>query len=348
MVRYFLEFSYFGRKRAHPSSIFNSSMSSQIKLIRLLLHRSVAPVVLGLAVFAAIANIYLLLYRRPPRANVLEEILVHHQQHAATNQGPHEVLLVGDSSCLMNIDTPKLQAELHPLSVLNLGTVSIMPLRSFAQLATDHSSKYRGYPKYIILIINPEMLRQEFAPESKFLTPALSSNPEKEPLSAFLQVTRLRTFFDQTVRSVIPAPLPGRYRTYYGFDQTFRRFLRENRGSAIDPAIARVPKTQSNQFKISEAFRRDALVFRSLIPPNAKVFLVLSPIPVGRDRRNDLAARESLLPEISVLLAPDQILNLPPFLHESLFSTTTHLRPEYRDNYTRHLAHEILRITKER
>jgi hypothetical protein len=172
---------------------------------------------------------------------------------------------------------------------------------------------------------------------------SLVSGSDSGARKSLLVTTGIQQLFGYLSQALLPQPLPGRYASFYGFNSAFERFLQENSGSAIDPAVARLNRLEQHSFTISEEFSRSAAEFRKLIPARSKLLLALSPIPESNATLDISLQQESLLLELADLLKPDGTLRLPATLPDALFSTATHLRPEYRARYTRLLYAEFQR-----
>jgi hypothetical protein len=318
-------------------------MESHRTIILLILKRALLPITLGLLAVSALARVSIVFLDNPPRPNGLEQIVVQHQQQAARKLGPRDVLLIGDSSCLMNVAAGQLHDPESVRSFLNLGMVSIVPLTSFAQLVADHAAANSGFPKYVVLIIHPEILRREIDAASTLSDASAPTLSRDTIRSVFLQTAGILPAFERTVGKCRLNILPGRYGTFYGFDATLLRFLEQHAGSAIDPSTGAFSKPEPPTFNLSDQFRREASEFRKLIPENVKLFVVLSPFPENAAVQNNGAKREAFLTELTQLLAPATALNLPGTLPNIFFATPTHLRAEYRPVYTRLLNEEFRR-----
>lgn len=322
-------------------------MAANTTIFLWLLKRTFLPIFVGFAVFSLLGTIFRVLSITRVSPTALEEIVIDHQQHAANNIGPRDFLLIGDSSCLMNVAVDQLQAERPQLSFQNLGMVSIMPLSSFAQLVVDHSTANKDSPKNVILIVHPEMLtlRPDPVPDTQITAPIQA---ERGGRQAILHATGVLHLFRSGFHALVPQLLPGRYGSFYGFNTTFHRFMADHNGSAIDPAVAQLPAIAPQTFAISDVFRSAASDFRSRIPAHAKLLLALSPVPESSAPVNYSLVHQELMAELLKLLKPDYVLELPPTLPAQFFSTTTHLRQEYRPYYTRLLNRELNQILKSR
>jgi hypothetical protein len=313
-----------------------------MKLMMNLVARTALPLGLGMVIVILAANLSRLFLSSAPASTGVEQIVIDSQRLAATNQQPCDLLLVGDSSCLMNIAADQLTSLNPGRSAYNLGMVSIIPLAHFGQLIADHSAINADSPRFAVLLIHPEMLGLESS-----LTNLEAQQDRKSPASLRLKMLRTSGFvpsFERSFARIIPEPLPGKYRDFYGFTATLRKYLADHHGSAIDPSSGGFRSLQPPHLIISESFRRDAQTFRRLIPDHTRLLIGLSPVPESVVSKEFTILHETFLKEFAELLKPDGILQLPNNLPDIFFATPTHLRAEYRSSYTRFFNQELNRV----
>ena len=306
--------------------------------------KAVVPIGLGL-VLIAIASMVARPFLKEPAAMGAEEVIVEHQSKAAKRVQKCDVILAGDSSCLMNVAADRLNGMGE---VLNLGTLSIMPLSSFGQLVAAHRAENPGQPRYVILLIHPEMLSSESTSGGPVLSGDAAGNEEEKSIRRdVLTVTGILPAFEAGPGQFVPAGLPGRYGTFYGFAGTLRKYLQEHRGSAIDPTPISPSKFSRQEYGLSAAFRSEAEKFRGLIPADCKLFVGLSPIPRSAAPENHEEWHQATLAELGTLMRADGVLRTPAILPAQVFATATHLRLDYTDNFSEKLEREFLRVSGE-
>lgn len=297
--------------------------------------KGLSPVLIGLAIIVLIGRTVLFTAgRAPKREKNLEEIVVEHQFAAARSATGFNVLLVGDSSCLMDLDAKAMKEDQHRF--LNLGMVSVLPLSSFGDIVHEYAARNPGQPETVVLLIHPEMM----SIEGDFSAVRLS---EAKPFTAeegskrvrFLEWSGILPLQERTLERVLPQPLPGKYGEFYGFDRSLQNFLDENGGSAIDPGAGNVRTARYERFRITDVFRKEAAEFRERIPRNCELLIGLAPVPEGAAPENYDYDYVNLLSELSGLVDADGILRLPATLPNVFFATPTHLRAEGRAIFTR-------------
>src|SRR5687768_2635126 len=123
--------------------------------------RLIARPLIALLVFAALiqAGVRLQLFPPPrPTLDVDRTILIH-QAEASRRKHNFEVLLLGDSSCLMDVNARQLSTEMKR-PVLNLGTLSYLGPWEYSELLNQYASKNPGQTRLVVLLMNPEALRR--------------------------------------------------------------------------------------------------------------------------------------------------------------------------------------------
>ena len=93
-----------------------------------------------------------------PALDVDRSVMVH-QIEASQSPQDAEVILIGDSSCLMNVDANVVQHR-SGNSTLNLGTLSFLNLECFSQLLRHSLESAAVPPKAIVLLVHPEFVRR--------------------------------------------------------------------------------------------------------------------------------------------------------------------------------------------
>ena len=93
-----------------------------------------------------------------PTLDVDRTILIH-QADASRRRDPARVLLLGDSSCLMDVSATQLGTALGE-PVLNLGTLSYLDVAAQGLLLRNFSASNPGQIRTVILLMHPEALRR--------------------------------------------------------------------------------------------------------------------------------------------------------------------------------------------
>ena len=92
-----------------------------------------------------------------PTLDVDRTVLIH-QADASRAPQDAEIVLLGDSSCLMDVAAPLLTRRLGR-PVLNLGTLSYLSLDAYALLLHNCAEANPGRLRAVVLLMHPEALR---------------------------------------------------------------------------------------------------------------------------------------------------------------------------------------------
>jgi hypothetical protein len=280
-----------------------------------------------------------LLPRARPALDVDRTILIH-KVEASGSRGDAKVLLVGDSSCLMDVSAVRLGAQLDR-PVLNLGTLSYLDLEAHATLLERFVAANPNQVEAIVLLLHPEALRRP-APEpyhTKFLHRFLAGEDHivKRNISHW---AGLEIFRGRLLSRAVPAPLAAAYGRYYGFSSDLERYLARSKGSAVDPD----PRSfQGNpEYRLAAQIEPRSRAFKAVIPGGVKLFVGITPVPAGFvDRSYAELHRQMLLQWGEWLQADAALEELPAVLPDEFFAKTTHLNETGAQSYTILLARAV-------
>jgi len=298
---------------------------------------------LPLAVFAVAmqlgAKFHLLPTPRP--ALDTERTILIHQAEASRSLQDAEVLLLGDSSCLMDVSARQLTEQLGR-PVLNLGTFSFLDLNAHALLLREYARANAGRLRAVVLLMHPESLRRLSAEPyyNSVLTNFLSGHDHCQTATASERASCLlgvEIFQGRILARALPVPLPGAYGRRYGFTSDLETFLARERGSAIDPDSK--PFEGSAEYRLAPTLERASKSFRAAVPPGVKLLVAITPAPEHFAGPRYPQLHAELLRQWSQWLQADAALtNLPPALPEDSFVRTTHLKESVIPRYTEQLA----------
>ncbi len=273
-----------------------------------------------------------------------ERTVLVHQVESAQAAGAAEVLLVGDSSCLMNVSALELERELGR-PVLNLATFSFLDLAAHAALVHEHARANPGRLKTVVLLQHPETLRR-LSPERHYtnvLAHLLTGN-DLPPTVGFEAQLRhalgLDCFQARVLARVLPLPLSGAYGRRYGFTHDLDAHMGRERGSLVDPDPAAFGKRP--EYRLAVTLEKSSRAFRSALPDGVELFVGITPVPekfadqVFRQWQRDHLTLWSAWLQPSVALT-----NLTAVLPDESFMRTTHLREAAIPSYTKTLAEGI-------
>ena len=276
--------------------------------------------VLGLAIVVLLCrSVAWSIGTQPALGLTTEAVVVQHQQAAAVKLSSADLLFIGDSTCLMNLDLSTIPSRFHSL---NLGTLSILPLPSFADLVAQFTQTNAGEPPCIVLLISPAMIEQESSRSR-------ASAPEAPLERSGLLVLR------NWVQHLVPVPLPGKYGPFYGFNQGLERYMQKHRGSAVDPGTLGISTKRSSVIRIGASFREQCREFRRRLPPHKQLLVGLAPI--SREQVGSAFGPQhyALTCQLNDLVGGDHPLALPAIYPALFFASITHLKQEVRPAYTR-------------
>ena len=258
-----------------------------------------------------------------------------------------EVVLVGDSSCLMNVSGRRLGSQLQK-SVLNLGTMSLLDLPAFAALASHSISQV---PRTLDLLVHPDFLMRP-AGDIELLTDfkeLLDRDPQTAlvrpsrdsfwDLSSVLGVPLYRTHLETYLR---PFPLTGDFGRHYGFNQQLIHFVRSE-GGVVDPRKYRPSGPRPPLLEISSRLEKTARLARSQLPEGSALFIGITPIPESEASPDYQTRYLRCLATLTLWLSPSGIplQTLPATLPDAAFATRSHLSESERYPYTELLARAL-------
>lgn len=308
--------------------------------------RFVGVPLIPVALFALImhggARLHLLPAPRP--ALDTDRTIIIHQAQTSRTQSDAEVLLLGDSSCLMDVSARDLSARLGR-PALNLGTVSYLDPAAYALLLRQSVTANPGRLRAVILLMHPEALRRTGSEPyhlnvlTNFL--AVRDHFRNETLAGQIScVAGVDIFSGRVLSRVRPAPLSGAFGRRYGFTADLERFMAANQGSAFEPDS--VPLTGSAEYRLSPSLKNSAKEFKAAMPHDARLLVGLTPVPENFAGPDFAAQQRALHRQWGEWLGADALLDeLPATLPDERFARTTHLKPSAVAAYTEDLARAI-------
>ena len=274
-----------------------------------------------------------------PTLDVDRTILIH-QIEAASQPQDAQIVLLGDSSCLMDVDAAALTERLGR-AVLNLGTLSYLDLSAQAALLQRFTQANPGRLRRVVLLLHPEALRRP-TPEpyyTKLFRSLLEQRESPAPTVHGRRLARwlgLETLRERVVARLVPTPLPGAYGRRYGFSRELEAYLQAHRGSAIDPTTR--PFEGSAEYRLAPTWQAACRRFRSSLPSGVRVAVGITPVPTGFALRDYRDTRARMLRQLAAWLDAEALESLPPVLPDAWFASVTHLNARGVPHYTTALA----------
>ena len=269
-----------------------------------------------------------------------ERTVLLHQADAAQSTHNAEIVLLGDSSCLMNISARQLSTELGR-PVLNLGTFSFLDVNAHASMLRQYAHANPGKLRAVVLLMHAESLRRLsaepyyvetlenfWAGQDHFTTETIAG-----------QVNRalgVDIFKGRLLSRALPLPLGGAYGRRYGFTSDLESALTAESGSAIDPDPQ--PLTGTAEYRLAPTLEKASRTLRTAVPPGATLFVGITPAPERFAGARYPAQQAAMLRQWADWLGATALTNLPPTLPDADFVRTTHLSESVIPTYTRSLA----------
>lgn len=284
----------------------------------------------------------------PPQATLdADRTILLHQAQASRSRQMADLILVGDSSCLMDVSADQLSRALPGAhSALNLGTLSYLDLDAFSTLFQHYLAANPRRLRAVVLLMNPEALRRPSP--SEYHVQALEAyfsgtdfcDPDLPPVLCSLGVD---TWRGRILSWAVPQPLPGALGQTYGFTRDLWNFLSMHHGSAIDPGQFNPAAAQGNaEYRLARTLEHASQTFRASMPAGVKLFVGITPLPQSFAGPDFVHVHRQLLVTWSQWIRADAALtDLPASLPDGLFASITHLNQNGLVQYTQDLAHAL-------
>lgn len=279
-----------------------------------------------------------------PTLDADRTILVHQAEASRRSEQAANIVLIGDSSCLMDVSAPRLNSTLPQGYISrNLGTLSYLDLSAYALLLKHYAAANPSRLRAVVLLMHPEALRRTDASEyhRSVLERYFAGEDFCQPTSARLFCWLGGHVFHGRIWSrVVPSPLSGSFGQRYGFTGDLWRHLATHEGSAVDPGRYEAKSVQGNaEYRLTPFVERTSREFRSAVPNGVKLIIGMTPVPAGFARPDYAARRGEMLRQWGQWLQADILLSeLPATLPDANFASTTHLAEAGQEQFTALLA----------
>ena len=275
-----------------------------------------------------------LLPRARPTLDTERTILIH-QIEAAQKKSAADVILLGDSSCMMDVSA-RLAGEKLGQKVLNLGLLSYVNLNGYASMLRHYTAANPGSPRAVVLLMHPEALRRSKgeAEYADFLEKSLAGDvPENlgNSGSKIMSLLGVNSFKGRFLSRWVPAALGGEFGRQYGFAGDLDKYMDETGGSIIDPQPQ--PFQGNAEYSLAEQLQSASRVFKSAVPPGTRLFAAITPVPETFPRADYAIVHAGMLQQWSQWLGAEP-LALPATMPDHLFAKTTHLNEAGVKSYT--------------
>ncbi len=271
-----------------------------------------------------------------------EDLVVSTQIKRSEEIGTTDILLVGDSSSLMGVDVPYLFELLDgKYKIESLSTIANVSPKGHMKLIDNYYQR-NGSPKIIIFQLNPITLADgPWVFAKKYEEWVLTGT---EPLP-FLFVRGRDKIFRDAIAKILQFPMRNEYASKYGWPINVVNFIRNNKGTMIDPGPTIKWDHNSHYFALNLPYMLKLLQSREYIQRiKAEYFFFAFTPNVGSKISPEMLQTRSLVYSfiLDILgLDINRQLNLPAVLPDSKFISTHHLNEKGRRLYTEHLASAI-------
>jgi hypothetical protein len=283
-----------------------------------------------------------------PTLDTDRTILVH-QADMATKSNSAEVVLIGDSSCLMDVDARQL-GEALGLPILNLGTLSLLDLGNYSDILRHYAESNPGRLKTVVLLMHPEALRRTGA-EAYYVQVLehfwagldyCSHSAVGDELGCVLGIEILR---GRVLPRLVPVPLAGAFGHAYGFTADLENEMERRRGSIADPVVEEI--SGNPEYRLAPTIESFSRRFREAVPPGALLVVGITPVAATRAHRGFEEARSAMLKAWGAWLQADAILtSLPSTLPNNQFTRPAHLNGASVPMYTSGLVEALKTVRK--
>lgn len=303
-------------------------------------------VLAGLAVLLHLGQRWALL-PPPPIAWDPETLVLRHQSRACRSAPPAEILLVGDSTCLVGVDAAELSRRLPGRPrVLNLALFRWLGLDTYGTEVRDFAASHPGRVHMVVLLVSSAKLTEagRFARTWEQI-----HNPEcQRDRDVHCDWLGARLVRENLLSYLLATPLHGGGADFYGFASEIDAYMSAHNGSVLSSGSFVPPREHPPDvlpaFPLAPALETETRAFRAMMPAGAKLFVGLTPYTTASKRSAERARSTDLLRRWNAWLSADTLLtNLPATLPNCYFGPGTHLNEIGQRRFTAILARELTR-----
>ncbi len=324
-----------------PSHLYEFSLKPLLPLLGLTL------LPLGLFCLFMHAGAASRLLPPPCPALDIDRTILFHQAQASRSPQKANLVLIGDSSCLMDVSAEQLAQAVPGIPpILNLGTLSYLDLHAYASLLRHFQAANPGRLQTVVLLMHPEALRRSspeeydvealrhFFEERDYCGPAVNRG------MCWLGV---EIFRGRLLARALPLPLPGAFGRSYGFTHDLWRHLSQHQGSARDPGRFDPATVQAGaEFRLARSLEDASRAFRAAVPKPVRLMVGITPVPESLPGPAFAQQQRGMLETWSQWLQADAVLrDCPPTMPDELFASRTHLNERGVRIYTEQLGRAL-------
>lgn len=319
--------------------------------------RCFAPTIVVFALVVAMLHLSRVLgwLPLPPVSEDPDTTVLGHQALASRSCHRAEIVLLGDSTCLMGVDALQLSRGLPGSPrVFSLALFLWLDFNVYADALSDFVAANPGAVRAVILLVSPAKLAQPSPSNSNLLKEwrVMREGYRRTALDRDTHAWRdwlgVRLARQRLASHLLNQPLRGSGAAFYGFSSEIDAYMTRHEGSGVDygTTLARPrsrPQTLlSVEWPLAPELESETRAFRSRIPPGVKLWIGLTPSPKQDSAADARRERDDLLRRWNSWLQADALLtNLPATLPDPFFSRTAHLNEAGQKRFTAAVRKEV-------
>ena len=285
----------------------------------------------------------------PPLSLNPDLTMLAHQARASRQRDPAEIVLVGDSTCLMGVDAGQLSRELPRHDpALSLALIIGLDLKVYGGVLRTFAATNPGQVRAEVLLLTPQKLAAGNHSEDEvaaWQTIDATMATGWGDLSPTTETDRLgrKVLRENLLAHVLDTPLRGSGAEYFGFSSQIDHYLTAHRGSLLDFGTFALPRRRQHlDYQLAPGFEAESRAVRSLLPAGTRLYIGLTPGPRSAAAPDDRVRRNELLRQWNVWMQADALLtNLPTTLVDAGFAKSGHLNGRGQAELTTALAREL-------
>jgi hypothetical protein len=276
----------------------------------------------------------------------VDQTIITFQTGASREIQDSKILLMGDSTCLMNVSAVDLTARLNDNpKVQNLGLLSYLDMTTHHQLLSQYLESNETPPHVILLLFHPTSLRRSSSTDyhQRLFEWAMEGNREDLPNNTYEKIlywTGMTPFHDCLLNHLVSAPLKQDYARKYGFTSGILEFMKNHNGSLIHPKqFTPADQPLISEIRMSDGFKRKAIAFNESIPKGTTLLFGLTPSPESLTGDTYVKRIIEVSRELKNTLPEARFLeNLPVTLPDTMFADRHHLNQTGMSRFTEILS----------
>ncbi len=284
---------------------------------------------------------------RPWPATDMDRTIVLHQAAAAELAPPADVLVLGDSACLLDIQADLL-GRILGRRVLSLATLSYLRADAQEVLLRRYLGNAKNVPETVLIVFHPDTLRWPCS-ERYYLDLMADWWADGLPRGSAHARPGLRwpgvdDLKYRLLSRMFAWPVPASFFPCYGFTRSIWRWLDTHGGSLAPCSSTGTAYRAAREWRLSPGTVRAGRSLAGAVPDGCRLAVALAPVVGGCGGSHAAAVARQLLADWADVLNADMVMDdLPLVLPASLFSDPAHLNRRGAVLYTHLLARSLSR-----